>query len=137
MHIGVVIMFQTLPMPLLHKIAGLELSDVRITLAGTIHQDSRTPYYTVVWQRDARLLMSLSGMVEIHRLLRKKILTVTMLRYMLGAHTTTDLKVSEFQGAFGVGFEIQKTSTYRASGHSSARYRPGHGNPDIGQSQIL
>jgi hypothetical protein len=34
--IGVVIMFQTLPMPLLHKIAGLELSDVRITLAGTI-----------------------------------------------------------------------------------------------------
>jgi hypothetical protein len=34
--IGVVIMIQTLPMPLLHKIAGLELSDVRITLAGTI-----------------------------------------------------------------------------------------------------
>jgi hypothetical protein len=32
----VVIMIQTLPMPLLHKIAGLELSDVRITLAGTI-----------------------------------------------------------------------------------------------------
>jgi hypothetical protein len=36
MRIGVVIMIQTLPMPLLHKIAGLELSDVRITLAGTI-----------------------------------------------------------------------------------------------------
>jgi hypothetical protein len=35
-HIGVVIMIQTLPMPLLHKIAGLELSDVRSTLAGTI-----------------------------------------------------------------------------------------------------
>jgi proteic killer suppression protein len=32
-------MFQTLPMPLLHKIAGLELSDVRITLAGTITGD--------------------------------------------------------------------------------------------------
>ena len=34
--IGLVIMIQTLPLPSLRNIAGLGLSDVRITLAGTI-----------------------------------------------------------------------------------------------------